>query len=299
MNSITWIFICLMGLCWGSFLNVLIVRTLSGESIVSPPSKCPKCEHQLYWWHNIPIVSFMLLQGKCYFCNKSISIRYPIVECLGLVIFIFAFLINVSFFDAVAVIFILSMFLVLSFTDVKEQKISSLQALLIIPAGLVFNRYDIFNSLTGAMVGAILPLLFIYIGKKFFNKTTFGAGDVYMLSALGSVVGGDKLFLFLIYALLIQFVLILPNYVVNLIRLNKIETLKYLIIFIITCLFLYVSRNISFMGSNVVIVCFFLTMLYFAYKLTKDMVLLLKTDETPAKCPLAPALFISCLLFLC
>lgn len=299
MNSFIWIIICLMGLCWGSFLNVLMVRTLSGESIILPPSKCPKCNHLLYWWHNIPIVSFLILQGKCYFCNKSISIRYPIVETAGLGIVIFSFLTYVSVFDALSVVLILSMFLVLSYTDIKEQKVSTVQALLIILGGIVFNRYDIFNSVLGSVVGAIIPLATVFAGVKLFNKSPFGNGDIYLFAGLGAVVGLDRLLLFLIYALLIQFVLILPNYILNLIRSNQIETLKYLIIFIITCLFLYVSRNISFMGANLVIVCFFMIMLYFAVKLIKGMFLSLKNEETSLKCPLAPALAIASFLFLC
>ena len=74
--------VLLTGLCIGSFLNVVILRGLSNESIVFPASKCPKCQHKLYWWHNIPVLSYILLGGKCGFCKEKISIQYPIVEIL-------------------------------------------------------------------------------------------------------------------------------------------------------------------------------------------------------------------------
>lgn len=74
--------VCILGLCFGSFFNVVILRTLSNESIVFPPSKCPKCNNKLLWWHNIPVLSYILLRGKCYFCKEKISIQYPVVELI-------------------------------------------------------------------------------------------------------------------------------------------------------------------------------------------------------------------------
>ena len=68
-------FVFCIGTIIGSFLNVVILRAFSGESIVLPPSKCPKCGNKLKWWHNIPILSYLLLRGKCYFCHDKISIQ--------------------------------------------------------------------------------------------------------------------------------------------------------------------------------------------------------------------------------
>ena len=72
--------ICLIGLCLGSFYNVVILRSLSEESLVFPPSKCPKCQNRLKPWHNIPVFSYIFLKGKCAFCKEKISIQYPIIE---------------------------------------------------------------------------------------------------------------------------------------------------------------------------------------------------------------------------
>ena len=299
MSVFLWVMICLMGLCWGSFLNVLIVRTLSGESIIMPPSKCPKCGHSLYWWHNIPLVSFLILQGKCYFCNKSIDILYPIIEFVGMAIVLFSFIKNVSIVDALSVVIILSMFLVLSFTDVKERKVSVIQCAFIILAGFVFNRHDIMSSVIGGLVGAGIVMAISYIGSKFFNKVTFGVGDIYLLGALGAVVGIDRLFLFIIYALFLEFLLVIPQYVIGLIRSNQGETLKYLIIFGIACLFLYVSRNISFFCSNLILAGFLWIVLFAAYKLIRNLFSNLENPEIQSECPLTPAIAISCLIFLC
>ena len=80
-----WIFI--VGICIGSFLNVVILRGLSGESIVFPSSKCPVCGNKLKWWMNIPVLSYILLRGKCGFCKTKISLQYPIVKSFFLYLF--------------------------------------------------------------------------------------------------------------------------------------------------------------------------------------------------------------------
>ena len=85
-------FIFVIGLCVGSFMNVVILRTVSEESIVFPGSKCPKCQTPLKWYHNIPVFSYLFLRGKCGFCQEKISIQYPIVELLTGILFIALFL---------------------------------------------------------------------------------------------------------------------------------------------------------------------------------------------------------------
>ena len=72
-----------MGACIASFLNVVVWRVPRGESIVSPPSHCPKCGAPIRWWQNIPVVSWLALRGKCAKCRAGISPRYILVELLG------------------------------------------------------------------------------------------------------------------------------------------------------------------------------------------------------------------------
>lgn len=74
------IFFILLGLIFGSFMNVLIYRLPQGLSIVSPKSSCPNCNSYIKWYDNIPVISYILLKGRCRNCKKSISITYPIVE---------------------------------------------------------------------------------------------------------------------------------------------------------------------------------------------------------------------------
>lgn len=81
----------IFGLCLGSFANVLIARLPKGQNIAFPASHCPKCKKALKFYHNIPIISYFVLGGKCAFCKSKISIKYPLIEALGAVLSVFAF----------------------------------------------------------------------------------------------------------------------------------------------------------------------------------------------------------------
>jgi leader peptidase (prepilin peptidase)/N-methyltransferase len=78
----------LFGAIIGSFLNVCIYRIPAGQSIVSPPSRCPQCDTSIRWYQNIPIISYLLLRGRCAGCGKKISHRYPLVEALTGLLFV-------------------------------------------------------------------------------------------------------------------------------------------------------------------------------------------------------------------
>ncbi len=91
VNTVIAIFVFITGACIGSFLNVVALRGLSGESIVFPPSKCPKCGNKLNWYTNIPVISYCFLKGKCQFCKEHISLQYPIVEALNAILYLACF----------------------------------------------------------------------------------------------------------------------------------------------------------------------------------------------------------------
>src|SRR5688572_3261663 len=83
------VFLFLLGACVGSFLNVVVWRLPRGESLITPPSHCPKCDRPLKWYDNLPIVGWIKLGGKCRFCKAPISVRYPIVETVTALLFVF------------------------------------------------------------------------------------------------------------------------------------------------------------------------------------------------------------------
>jgi leader peptidase (prepilin peptidase)/N-methyltransferase len=78
--SFLYVFLFFLGAVWGSFLNVVIYRSSKNMSFVSGRSICPKCKKTLRWYHNIPLLSFVLLRGRCAYCHKKISVIYPAME---------------------------------------------------------------------------------------------------------------------------------------------------------------------------------------------------------------------------
>lgn len=152
-------FIFVIGLVVGSFLNVVILRTVSGESIVFPGSKCPKCQTPLKWYHNIPVLSYLFLRGKCGFCASPISIQYPIIELLTGCVFVGLFLrfcvpfdplfglyaINpISWFQVIVYVFSLvvsCLFIVIAGTDILEQKVADVHTYSLIGIGLFYSIF--------------------------------------------------------------------------------------------------------------------------------------------------------------
>lgn len=91
MQVVLYVFSALFGLVLGSFLNVVIYRLPRHESLVKPGSHCPRCGTAIHWYQNIPVVSWLVLRGRCRSCNEPISIRYPLVEALTGITFAFSF----------------------------------------------------------------------------------------------------------------------------------------------------------------------------------------------------------------
>src|SRR6478735_1334247 len=92
MHLIYIIFFFALGACVGSFLNVVAWRLPRGEGLVTPPSHCPKCNHHLAWFDNIPVFGWIALGGKCRYCHASISARYPIIEAITGLLFVLYYL---------------------------------------------------------------------------------------------------------------------------------------------------------------------------------------------------------------
>lgn len=218
-------FIFLIGLCFGSFMNVVILRAFSNESIAYPASKCPKCQKPLYWWHNIPVLSYILLRGKCYFCKAPISIQYPIVEFVTAVLFLLAFLKFGISFKLLFVWAVIFMSLVLAISDIKEKVIFLYHALILGGIGLVYyagsalvgvlkgadltwlnNPFT--NSVEGMLIAAgIMIAYFVVSGLFAGGKMAMGDGDIYIASALGACLGAEKTLYMLAIGFLIQILL--------------------------------------------------------------------------------------------
>ncbi len=195
MDVIFTVFSFFFGAAFGSFGNVLIYRLPEGKSIAFPASHCPKCKTPLKWYHNIPILSWIFLGGKCAFCKKPISRRYPIIELVNAVSWALLFLYFGMSIDFFIGIFLFWALLIVFMVDLDHQIIPDSMNILILVLGLgtAWFRWDgamgLLRSGLGIAFGFLSFLIVGFLGKKIFKKDALGGGDVKLLGALGSIIG--------------------------------------------------------------------------------------------------------------
>ena len=191
------------GACIASFLNVVIWRMPRGESIVSPPSHCPKCGAAIRWWQNVPILSWLALRGKCANCKAPISPRYILVETIGGVLFLAAFWRYGIWAPAMWVW--ISLMIVGSFIDFDLKLlpdgvtvggmilgVALAAATPFVPMPVFANwpfAFPLFNSLGGLAFGFGLLWLVRFLGSKAFGREAMGMGDVFLMGAVGAIFG--------------------------------------------------------------------------------------------------------------
>jgi len=185
-----------MGACIASFLNVVIWRVPRGESIVRPPSHCPKCGSLIKWYQNIPILAWLALRGRCANCKAPISPRYILVEMLGGVLFLAA-LWRFGAFAPVMWLW-LSLMIVGSFIDFDHQLLPDfvtvggmiLGVVIAVADGLLHRTFEpVIWSALGLAFGFGLLWLIRFFGSKAFKREAMGLGDVFLMGAVGALFG--------------------------------------------------------------------------------------------------------------
>jgi len=192
------IVIVLFGLVWGSFLNVVIYRLPRGLSLMWPPSTCPQCGTRIKAYDNIPVLSYLLLRGKCRACGLKISAAYPLVELLTPVCFLLLyarFSLSVSFF---ASCLFASALIALCFIDLYHQILPDEITLPGLALALLYSGFRPDMTLRQALVGAVAGagfLLVIYGAYLLLRKKEgLGMGDVTMMLLVGAYLGWVKAF---------------------------------------------------------------------------------------------------------
>lgn len=212
-------FSVILGLMVGSFLNVVIHRLpkmmerewhancleLQGKEVpaqtkytlVSPRSACPKCDHQITALENIPIISWLILRGKCSNCKTNISIRYPLIEALtGALIGLVAYKFGYTYSALFAFIYVFAL-VTLTFIDFDTQLLPDDITLPLLWLGLIFNLNTGFTDLKSAVLGAIFGYLILWsvywLFKLVTGKEGMGYGDFKLLGAIGAWFGWQLL----------------------------------------------------------------------------------------------------------
>ncbi len=187
----------LLGLCLGSFYNVCVHRYLTGQSIISPGSHCPQCAHPLSWWENVPLLSYIILLGRCRSCKTHISLRYPALEIVS---GLWALALALKFgADWIWILYLAfgGILLVLSFIDLESYLLPDF---LTLPgAGAAFccawllPHLSWQNSLLGAVLGAGFFWLLQRIYQLLKGMQGLGSGDIKLMLLLGALLGWQAL----------------------------------------------------------------------------------------------------------
>ncbi|MCK4837891.1 MAG: prepilin peptidase [Desulfobulbaceae bacterium] len=187
----------LLGAIVGSFLNVVIIRIPQGDSIVFPSSHCPGCQTKLHWYDNIPIVSFILLRGKCRSCNMPISRQYPLVE-LSMAVIAYALFSGFSFSLLFAIYFIFcAALLAIIIIDFYHQIIPDVISLPGILIGFAFSFINPAITWQSSAIGILLGGGILYaIAASYYLLTKregMGGGDIKLLAMIGAFLGWQSL----------------------------------------------------------------------------------------------------------
>jgi leader peptidase (prepilin peptidase)/N-methyltransferase len=187
------LFIFLLGCCVGSFLNVCIYRLPQELSIVAPRSYCPQCRTPIHGYDNIPLVSYLLLRGKCRNCGVKISWRYPLVEALsgGFAVALFVkYGLGLGFFSYSA---FTAGLLVITFIDLDHRIIPDLISLPGIGIGFLLSFFEpslsVKDSLIGLLAGGGSLYLVAVAYEALTKREGMGGGDVKLLAMIGAWLG--------------------------------------------------------------------------------------------------------------
>ena len=187
-------YVLFIGMCVGSFLNVCIHRLpKEGASIISPPSACPECGASIRWYDNIPVISYLLLRGRCRGCKTPISIRYPIVEMItGLFALITWMQYGLTPATLIYFLFIASL-LVITFIDIDLQIIPDIISLPGIPIGFAASFLlpdpGWLDSLIGIAAGGGILFSVMWGYQAITGTQGMGFGDVKLLAMIGGFIG--------------------------------------------------------------------------------------------------------------
>jgi leader peptidase (prepilin peptidase) / N-methyltransferase len=215
-----------LGLCVGSLLNVVAYRLpivmqrnwdaelaeAQGRepdehpqfNLLWPPSHCTACKTPLKIWHNIPVLSYILLRGKCGHCQSHVSIRYPIVELICGGLFATLAWLYPPGTTAIALMVFAACLLVLAFIDLDTYLLPDIITLPLLWAGLLFNLFSQHVVLQSAVLGAVTGYLVLWLIYQAFKLATgkegMGYGDFKLLGAIGAWLGVDSLLSITLFA---------------------------------------------------------------------------------------------------
>ena len=210
-----WVLTALLGVCVGSFLNVVIYRVPENMSIAFPPSHCPKCGYRLRFYDNIPVLSYLILGGRCRQCRERISPRYLIVELLNMALW----LLSLWFFGSYSLVYAgitavaLSVAVCICFIDLDHMIILGRFQILLALLGVCAVFFDPYEKPLSHLIGAVCAggvfLLVAFIAEKILGREALGGGDIKLVAAMGLFLGWKRILLTVLVASVVASVVLI------------------------------------------------------------------------------------------
>lgn len=206
-------FAVLLGICFGSLLNVVIYRLPhmikrqeDGYNLWLPRSHCPQCTHPLVCFDTIPLFSWLILRGRCRYCSHAISCRYPLVELSCMLLWVMMATLLPPGGTLIASWILIWLLLALALIDIEHQLLPDLLTLSLLWLGMLFQiihwlpQISLQQSVIGALAGYLVLWLLAYGYRLLRGKEALGLGDAKLLAALGAWLGWQTLPLLLLLA---------------------------------------------------------------------------------------------------
>ena len=217
------IFVAIIGSLWGSFANVCILRIPESKGVVSGRSFCPNCEKLIIWKDNIPIISFVLLKGKCRQCKKPISFQYTLVEILSLISFLSIYYLYGISLTTLLLIILAFTFIIIFFIDLKHFIIPNSLTFPLMALGFIKsfipNLDGIFpnylDSLVGGLFGYGIIWSIIFFYKQVRKKDGMGLGDAKLFAVIGFWFGWISIPFVIFLSSIIALLSVIPDLIKN------------------------------------------------------------------------------------
>lgn len=287
------ILVCIVGLCLGSFYNVVILRSLSNESIVFPASKCPKCQTPLKPWHNIPVLSYVFLKGKCAFCKEKISIQYPLVEVTTMLLFLLSYWkLGITLQALFTAIFISGM-LIMTMTDIREKLVDCNIAISLAVIAILYNGLtkDLWlDAILGLIVGVLIIESIARLGYFVAKTRALGEADTYVAGAIGASFGLVGVLNILVYSLVASMIFVIPMFLYKQFKNNN------KLVCILSILFTMSALIFKTVAQNYLVLVILIALgLALCLVIIRDM---RQNEASLTYLPLVPAFFLGSLYFL-
>ena len=188
VSFVMYFYMPLLGLVVGSFLNVVIYRLPEGQSIIKSSSHCLTCGSKIRWYDNIPLISWLILRGRCRSCGAKISIQYPLVELINCLLWTIVYVWFGFHISTFIYLLMISCLICVTVVDWKTFEIPSQFNIYLLILGILYSLYDWTNILSH-VIGAICVSLFLTLIFIVTQGNGIGFGDVKLMLTCGLIVG--------------------------------------------------------------------------------------------------------------